>query len=289
TLTKYPTEFLKVQINGKAVKKRVNLLWPKFNPTNLPSAPSNGTYIVDLHEDVLKTLPNDHPRRIVIRSDRIISPSTSSRLLALWDTMLAAGLKLPDERVGNRSVDTSLHVGTWHLSARQPMITKDTRQEDPHLRHLMGKFVSIIRDEVAPAIAKLQKLWCSATWKKLQRARQYVKARVRDPHGQWPLVDFGGAFFAVAVKEGSSEIPHIDFNDHPLSMTWLVALGDWEGAEFSLPQIGCNIPVRPGQALGAMTRRLVHCGTPVTEGRRLVLTMFTDNTLIKHSEASTSS
>lgn len=116
------------------------------------------------------------------------------------------------------------------------------------------------------------------------RAYQYVKEKVEDPMQQWNSVDFGGGFFTVAIKEGSSERLHIDFNDHPLSLTWMVPLGDWTGGDFLAPQTGEVIPVRSGQVLGAMTRTLVHCGTPITRGRRLVLTCFTDHTLICHSE-----
>lgn len=86
------------------------------------------------------------------------------------------------------------------------------------------------------------------------------------------------------MKEGSSESLHLDFNDHPHSLAWLIPLGEWEGGDFLAPQLGEVIPVGPGQALGAMTRRLVHCRTPITGGRRLVLTCFTDHTLIRHSE-----
>jgi hypothetical protein len=91
-------------------------------------------------------------------------------------------------------------------------------------------------------------------------------------------------FFTLAIKEGSSERLHIDFNDHPHSLTWLVPFGEWTGGDFVVPQLGAVVPVRSGQILGAMTRVLLHCGTPITSGCRLVLTCFTDNTLIRHSE-----
>lgn len=118
----------------------------------------------------------------------------------------------------------------------------------------------------------------------VSRAYEYVKAKIEDPHNQWDSVDFGGAFFTVAIKEGSSEHIHIDFNDHLHSLTWLVPLRDYSGGDFLAPQLGEAIPVLPGDVFGAMTRSLGHCGTPITRGRRLVLTCFTDNTLIRHSE-----
>jgi hypothetical protein len=53
-----------------------------------------------------------------------------------------------------------------------------------------------------------------------------------------PALSFGGAFFTVAVKEGSSELLLLDFNDDPNGISWIVPLGDWEGGQFCVPQLG---------------------------------------------------
>lgn len=97
-----------------------------------------------------------------------------------------------------------------------------------------------------------------------------------------PALQFGGAFFTVAVKEGSSEIIHLDFNDDPNGISWVIPLGDWEGGEFCLPQFGIKIPIQSGQILGAMTRILAHCSAPV-KGFRVILTLFADKNLLNHS------
>ena len=86
------------------------------------------------------------------------------------------------------------------------------------------------------------------------------------------------------MKEGSSEKMHVDFHDHPHSLTWLVPFGEWTGGDFEAPQIGERVPVGPGQVLGAMTRLLAHRGTKISSGRRLVLTCFTDKTLMSYSQ-----
>jgi len=39
-------------------------------------------------------------------------------------------------------------------------------------------------------------------------------------------LDFGRAFFSVVVKEGSSNIFHVDFNDNPRILAWIVSLED---------------------------------------------------------------
>jgi len=116
------------------------------------------------------------------------------------------------------------------------------------------------------------------------RAHAWVSILLRAGLTEQPALDFGGSFFIVAVKEGSSEILHINFNDDPNSVSWVIPLGDWTGGEFCLPQLGVKIPVRPGQALAGMTKILVHCTTPITSGRWIILTLFSDRTLLKHSD-----
>jgi hypothetical protein len=49
-----------------------------------------------------------------------------------------------------------------------------------------------------------------------------------------------------AVKEGSSDHVHIDWNDH--SITWVLPIGDWEGGNMIFPQLGnLEIPLRSGE------------------------------------------
>jgi hypothetical protein len=98
------------------------------------------------------------------------------------------------------------------------------------------------------------------------------------------VLDFKGAFFTVAVKEGTSERIHIDFNDDPNNVSWVVPLGEWEGGEFCAPQLDQKVPISPGQAFAAMTRILAHSSAPIKNGRRLVLTLFTDKYLLQHSD-----
>ena len=98
-----------------------------------------------------------------------------------------------------------------------------------------------------------------------------------------PALDFKGAFFTIAVKEGSSEIVHIDWNDGIKTMTWIFAVGDWEGAEFVAPQLGVKVPIVAGHMLGVMSRTLAHLSTPIRSGRRVVFTCFTDQNIWAHT------
>lgn len=98
-----------------------------------------------------------------------------------------------------------------------------------------------------------------------------------------PVLDFHGAFFTVAVKEGSSEIYHVDWHDWKWGYAYVIVFGDFEGGEFCAPQLGIKVPIRPGQIFCVMARVLAHCTAPVTGGRRLVITCFSDHNIIAHS------
>ena len=97
-----------------------------------------------------------------------------------------------------------------------------------------------------------------------------------------PNLDFGGLFFTIAVKEGSSEIFHIDWNDNMQKYAIIFCAGDYEGGEFCVPQLRVRIPLRPGSVIAVRTRLLAHCSAPL-KGRRLVFTCFTDCTLLEHT------
>lgn len=94
-----------------------------------------------------------------------------------------------------------------------------------------------------------------------------------------PAMDFGGLFLTMAVKEGSSEHTHIDWNESIQKYSLIFCAGDFRGGEFCTPQLNTRVPLQPGSVLAARTRILAHCSAPVS-GRRLVFTCFTDSTLL---------
>jgi hypothetical protein len=97
-------------------------------------------------------------------------------------------------------------------------------------------------------------------------------------------LDFHGAFFTVAVREGVSEIIHIDFNDGKKTITWIFPVGYWEeGAEFVAPQLGVRVALKPGQMIGIMAGVIAHFTTPIKSGRRVIFTCFTDQLLWMHT------
>ncbi|KAJ7669716.1 hypothetical protein B0H17DRAFT_894436, partial [Mycena rosella] len=74
-----------------------------------------------------------------------------------------------------------------------------------------------------------------------------------------PNFDFDGFITTFAVKEGSSEVFHIDWNDLQELMSYIIVAGDFSGGEFCAAQLGGRIPLRPGMGLAARTRLLAHC------------------------------
>src|SRR5215471_10599899 len=108
------------------------------------------------------------------------------------------------------------------------------------------------------------------------RAYAYVQGSLGKVFADRPGLDLQGPFFTVAVKEGASEIWHIDWNDDVNTITWVIPVGNWEGGEFCIAQLGVRIPIRPGQVLGVRAKLLAHCSAPVASGKRVVFTCFTD-------------
>jgi hypothetical protein len=102
--------------------------------------------------------------------------------------------------------------------------------------------------------------------------------------GLRPVFDMGGSFFTIAVKEGVSDVFHLDMGDDPYSFSWAVPFGHWVGAELYCPQLGYKIPFVSGQIYGGLMGRVAHCSAPVTEGRRFVLTCFTDKCVLSHGD-----
>ncbi|KAF8214519.1 hypothetical protein K438DRAFT_1446246, partial [Mycena galopus ATCC 62051] len=81
-----------------------------------------------------------------------------------------------------------------------------------------------------------------------------------------PNLDFGGLFITMAIKEGSSEEDHIDWNDPLFKYAIVFTVGEYTGADFVLPQLGRRIPFPPGSIFLVRTRLLVHCATLVASG-----------------------
>lgn len=93
---------------------------------------------------------------------------------------------------------------------------------------------------------------------------------------EYPFLDLGGMFYTIAVKEGGSQITHLDWRDHPGSYSWVIPVGPgWEGGELCFPQLGIKVATRPGQVIAFRGRYLAHFASKIS-GQRLAITGFTD-------------
>ena len=76
----------------------------------------------------------------------------------------------------------------------------------------------------------------------LSRAYNHVQAWLGDKLAKHPTLHFKGTFFTIAIKEGGSKILHINWSDGMKTITWVFAMGGWEGCEFVAPQLGVRVP-----------------------------------------------
>lgn len=95
-----------------------------------------------------------------------------------------------------------------------------------------------------------------------------------------PWMDLNGLGYTVFFKSSGEGSIHIDWNDALPWYTFLIPLGDFEGADLQLPQLGLRIPVIPRQALAFQGRLLAHCHSPILSGVRKVIVIFTHQTLL---------
>lgn len=96
-----------------------------------------------------------------------------------------------------------------------------------------------------------------------------------------PYLDFHGAFFAVAVKEGCSDVDHLDWADDVDNITFVTAVDDWEGADLQFLELGLRFPLAKGDVAAGKMRKMVHSAGKITSGRQITLTFFTSELLTK--------
>jgi hypothetical protein len=179
-------------------------------------------------------------------------------------------------------------------------MTADTCTQTPKAKEAIDCLLGYVQSFMAPKLATAYVDHAPLHWKAMQKCVYHavnenlckltlfrVHTRVRQHLGHdllsWPRVDMGGPFFALTVKEAGSGVVHLDWNDNRVIYAYIFAVGDWEGGEFCIPQLGIKIPVRPGQVLAVLARVLAHFSALVTSGRRIVFTCFTDTLLFKHT------
>ncbi|KAJ7472096.1 hypothetical protein FB451DRAFT_1036500, partial [Mycena latifolia] len=280
---KYPDEFSGGKRDSQRVTDLMNERWPTV-PADLPNITDDDR----LTAECVWLRRDGPPPFLLMRFAHAIPASTLVRLLALWDRLKGLGVKFPkaDHRCSEMP---ALHLGVWELFMNTPLITTDSRQTLQSDREVRAEVVEaidalcrLIRKLVVPRLQRLMDAHAPGQ----RRVQDRIHARVRHFLGkalaQRPDMDFGGLFFTIAVKEGSSERVHIDWNDNLRKYAIIFCTGDYTGGEFCVPQLGTRVPLPPGSVIAARTRLLAHCSAPLS-GRRVVFTCFTDCTLLEHT------
>ncbi|KAJ3965579.1 hypothetical protein EV361DRAFT_810472 [Lentinula raphanica] len=185
----------------------------------------------------------------------------------------------------NRSATPAIHVGIWEKFSNYPRLTTETwKMQNQYVKELMTQLIGLLSKKVAPRMVSILRTFYPQVWERQERALNRVRSLLAAEFAEMPWLDFGGAFFAVAIKTGSSERDHLDWSDDKYGLTWVSGVGDWQGADLKALETGWQFPLQPGDAILANMRQMVHSASPIVSGQRITLTFFTCNFLASHSE-----
>ncbi|KAK7046462.1 hypothetical protein R3P38DRAFT_2688831 [Favolaschia claudopus] len=241
------------------------------------------------HPEQLLALKTDGvPKYLAMRFAEVFPKKTLAKLVSLWHAALAAGVVFGETEL-QRFKSPALHLAIWGLSRAEPAVTADslqTKAVDPVAAvAALDRLLGVVKREIVPVMKCLM----HEHNLEAERVNKLIHARVRHVLAsilkERPNLDLGGLFFAIAVKAGSSEVLHIDWNDNLHKFALIFCAGSFEGGEVCLPQLGRRIPLRPGSLLALRTRLLAHAAIVGGSGFRLVFTCFTDSLLLEQTIA----
>ncbi|KAF8220630.1 hypothetical protein L208DRAFT_1332732 [Tricholoma matsutake] len=263
----YPDDFVGTRKDSELVQRIISEEYPDTrHPEDYPVLPSipNGILTIPMPESQ-RSLNPQHPPYLLLRLDSLLSPRKQGIILCAWDQVQATSPRHLIKHEGVRSTTPAYHWGAWEVTASRPYITMESHRQTPEAILSIDNLLDMVKKHIVAKIIKVTKEYLPNQW--IRQERQRVLAWLGKELTDRPALDYGRAFFAIAVKEGTSEKIHIDWNDGKNTITWLGAVGDWEGAEFAMPQLGIIVPFRPGQVLGVMASVIAHFTTPQTSGR----------------------
>ncbi|KAF5365354.1 hypothetical protein D9757_013779 [Collybiopsis confluens] len=272
--------YLGMKANGRLLLETVQQDFPTGH-SNLIRAPADGrlhAFTMGLTKELrLMEMP------VMDRFTRIILPNERTEIQRIVKLMFDLGVQYSRSSAlrDNRSETPALHLGIWEKYARVPRMTGETSQlQNPAVCSLIQNLLTLLATKVAPRMSGILRSLYPAVWRRQQRIYARVSSSLTVDK---PWLDFGGAFFAVAVKIGSSEVDHLDWTDDVKGLTWVSGVGDWVGADLRAIETGYQFPLQAGDALAGNMRLVVHSASPVVSGERITLTFFTCSVLAKHS------
>ncbi|VDC03550.1 unnamed protein product [Peniophora sp. CBMAI 1063] len=241
--------------------------------------------------------PHNRDEPLVARFVDIVRADGAQKIINAYDEMMCplpfvrrdphqgVPKHMPKKCDVNRASDSGAHhFGTWETTGNKPRITSESRAplQNPYAIRKIDNLLSHIKAFVVPPLARAIRRYFpeQARWRDIctDRARRHCAEIYRDR----PALDLGDGFHAIAIKDGSSDLLHIDMHDG--LMAFIIALGDWlEEGYLVIPQLGVKFRIPPRSAFGFLASLLAHFTTPPVGGRRIVITCFTDRFLLKHA------
>lgn len=238
---------------------------------------TGSTFQLDVNNH--KILSGIMPKVLLHKFDNLISKTNQDELLARWARFIATNPTAHnvDDTSSARSTDTrSFHFGVWRRSSATGCISTDTRSDlTKEQKELLDRFLVLVKDYVGKRVRSLMEKYMPEEWEMRKVMWSYLKKK--NFTGDREVLDFHEAFTTVAVTDGISDIIHTDRSD--AGMTWVFPIGDWEGADLCLNQMGKKVEVRPGDGVAFHANFLSHNNSKLKSGKRVALTCFVDRLL----------
>ncbi|KIJ52698.1 hypothetical protein M422DRAFT_156537, partial [Sphaerobolus stellatus SS14] len=200
------------------------------------------------------------PRYLIMRFISLLSPSICEALWNAWLALKAAGIQTVKSNA-NRSTEPQLHTGIWGHYKQFPYVLRETLIQSAAGEEALDELMRIIGTMVVPRLEALLFKHDPVVLERQRRAHRYVKSfkHIQEAIKARPCLDMGGLFFTLAIKEGGSQIPHLDWLDHPGIYAFVITVGPgWTGGELCFPQLGKKIVTHPGMIIAFQARYLAH-------------------------------
>ncbi|KAH8804138.1 hypothetical protein DL96DRAFT_1632242 [Flagelloscypha sp. PMI_526] len=220
-----------------------------------------------------------HKWREFMATNPTLSPSKPRKQLnhLPWVTALQDRANSSD----SRSATPAFHLGCWAKYAKVVRLTAESLQKKDEQNVAMDALLMAIKSHILDPICTIMQSLYPRMYLRAQNCHEYVREKLQKEFEQRPALDLGPIAFCVAIKDGGSEFPHLDFGDDPHHFSYVAALGENRtGGEWCAPQFGMKIPLERGQILAAKTAVIAHCTASFT-GPRTAITMFTCKQLLK--------
>lgn len=250
------------------------------------------------------------PPYLVARFDQIVPLWRQEDLLHLFDAIVDAGAIVHDKNHAH-SATVSFHIGCWEKYEKGPYLTADTSDQSPLATQVIHAFMAYCSKHLAPLYARHMKEHFSQEFAQQQmyvsslfRTNSFNDTKILSSANNWVCwlmqkklalyngsFNFGGMFFTMAVKEGGSELIHLDWGDSKFTMALITSVGGL-AIYLCLPQLKVKILIYPSQVLAVATRVLTHFAAriesieideSIPKKRRVVIVGFCDRDSIERS------